>query len=49
LSGELFVEPYLVTTSDEAQPYSSCQDKGVKFLYVLSGSMSYRYADKFWR
>jgi len=46
LSGELFVEPYLVTTTRKAQPYSSFQHKGVEFLYVLDGSMTYRYADQ---
>ena len=46
LSGELFVEPYLVTLTDEATPYPSFQHTGIEFLYVLSGRMRYRYADR---
>jgi transcriptional regulator with XRE-family HTH domain len=46
LSGDLFVEPYLVTLTDEATPYPSFQHTGVEFLYVVSGRMRYRYADR---
>jgi transcriptional regulator with XRE-family HTH domain len=46
LSGELFVEPYLVTLTEEATPYPSFQHTGIEFLYVLSGEMRYRYADR---
>lgn len=46
LSGELFVEPYLVTTHTGANPYNSFQHKGVEFLYMLEGRMGYRYADQ---
>jgi transcriptional regulator with XRE-family HTH domain len=46
LSGELFVEPYLVTLTSEARPSPSFQHTGIEFLYVLSGTMGYRYADQ---
>lgn len=46
LSGDLFVEPYLVTLTDEATAYPSFQHTGVEFLYVMSGRMRYRYADR---
>jgi transcriptional regulator with XRE-family HTH domain len=46
LSGELFVEPYLVTLTSEARPSPSFQHTGIEFLYVLSGAMGYRYADQ---
>jgi len=43
LSGNLFVEPYLVTLSDEARPYTTFQHPGLKFIYMLSGRIKYRY------
>jgi transcriptional regulator with XRE-family HTH domain len=46
LSGEIFVEPYLVTISQGASHHPSFQHTGVEFLYVVAGAMSYRYADR---
>ncbi|CAN7498094.1 XRE family transcriptional regulator [Variovorax sp. LjRoot84] len=46
LSGNLFVEPYLVTLQPQARPYTSFQHPGLKFLYLMSGSVSYRYGGK---
>jgi len=46
LSGNLFVEPYLVTLSDEAKPYATFQHPGLKFIYMLSGRMKYRYGSQ---
>ena len=43
LSGNLFVEPYLVTLSDEAKPYATFQHPGTKFIYMLNGRIKYRY------
>jgi hypothetical protein len=43
LSGNLFVEPYLVTLMDEAKPFPAFQHPGTKFIYMLSGRMKYRY------
>ena len=46
LSGNLFVEPYLVTLLPEAGPYVAFQHPGLKFLYFLSGTVTYRYGAK---
>jgi len=46
LSGNLFVEPYLVTLLPGAEPYVTFQHPGLKFLYLLSGEVSYRYGTK---
>jgi transcriptional regulator with XRE-family HTH domain len=43
LSGNLFVEPYLVTLTDEAKPYATFQHPGTKFIHMLSGRIKYRY------
>lgn len=43
LSGNLFVEPYLVTLTDEAKPHAAFQHPGTKFIHMLSGRMKYRY------
>ena len=46
LSGNLFVEPYLITLSDEARPYPAFQHPGVKFIYMVSGRVKYRYGSR---
>lgn len=46
LSGNLFVEPYLVTLVPEAGPYATFQPPGLKSLYFLSGAVTYRYGSK---
>lgn len=46
LSGNLFVEPYLVTLLPDAQPYVTFQHPGLKFLHFLSGEVTYRYCGK---
>ncbi|AGU51786.1 putative transcriptional regulator, XRE family [Variovorax paradoxus B4] len=44
LSGNLFVEPYLVTLLPGADPYVTFQHPGLKVLYFLSGKVTYRLA-----
>lgn len=46
LSGNLFVEPYLVTLLPGAKPYVTFQHPGLKFLYLLSGQVTYRYGGR---
>ncbi len=46
LSGNLFVEPYLVTLLPGAGPYVTFQHPGLKFLYFLSGEVTYRYGGR---
>jgi transcriptional regulator with XRE-family HTH domain len=46
LSGNLFVEPYLVTLQPDARPHVTFQHPGLKFLYLLSGSVTYRYGPR---
>ena len=46
LSGNLFVEPYRVTLEPGAKPYITFQHPGLKFLYLLSGRVTYRYGVK---
>lgn len=49
LRGEVVVEPYLITLSREAQPYANFRHAGVEFIFMLSGSVAYRHADKVYR
>src|SRR5262249_12172052 len=37
LAGEIGVEPYLITLSEDALPYTNFRHAGVEFLYMLSG------------
>ena len=40
------VEPYLITLTKEAKPYTLFQHAGVEFIYMLTGRVLYRHADK---
>ena len=46
MSGDIVVEPYLITLSEDAEPYALFQHDGVEFIYMLSGKVIYRHADK---
>ena len=46
LAGEIAVEPYLITLKRDAVPYTSFRHAGVEFLYMLSGKVRYRHADR---
>jgi transcriptional regulator with XRE-family HTH domain len=46
LAGEIGVEPYLITLADDAAPYTQFRHAGVEFLYMLSGKVRYRHADR---
>lgn len=46
LAGDIVVEPYLITLSEDAEPYALFQHDGVEFIYMLSGKVVYRHADK---
>jgi transcriptional regulator with XRE-family HTH domain len=46
VSSDVGVEPYLITLTDEADPYPVFQHEGVEFIYMISGEVGYRHADK---
>jgi transcriptional regulator with XRE-family HTH domain len=46
ISGEIVVEPYLITLTEEAKPYTLFQHAGIEFIYMLTGKVLYRNADK---
>jgi transcriptional regulator with XRE-family HTH domain len=46
LGGDVVVEPYLITLSDEAIPYTAFQHQGVELIYMLTGRVGYRHADR---
>ena len=46
LSGNLFVEPHFVTLLPDAQPHAGTQHAGLKFLYMMSGRVRYRYGTR---
>ncbi|MGA0571836.1 helix-turn-helix domain-containing protein [Variovorax sp. VNK109] len=46
LSGNAFVEPYLVTLGAEAEPYVTFQHAGMKFLRMVSGRVRYTYGSR---
>jgi len=46
ISDETVVEPYLITVTNEAKPYSGFQHAGMEFIYMLTGQVLYRHADE---
>jgi transcriptional regulator with XRE-family HTH domain len=46
LAGDIVMEPYLITLTSEAVPYTGFQHAGVELIYMLSGRVSYRHAGK---
>lgn len=46
IAGEIVLEPYLITLSADAEPYTLFQHEGVELIYMLTGKVSYRHADK---
>jgi transcriptional regulator with XRE-family HTH domain len=45
LSGEVMVEPYLITLTQDAVPYTAFQHEGVEIIHMLTGKVAYRHAD----
>ena len=46
LGGEVAVEPYLITLSEEAVPYTGFRHAGVEFIHMLTGEVVYRHGDR---
>lgn len=46
LEGDMVVEPYLITLSEDAVPYTAFQHEGVEFIYMLTGEVEYAHADR---
>jgi transcriptional regulator with XRE-family HTH domain len=46
LAGEIAVEPYLITLSKNAAPYTNFRHSGVEFIYMLSGRVRYLHSDR---
>lgn len=46
LAGPIAVEPYLITLSKDAIPYTAFQHEGIEIIYMLSGSVRYRHVDR---
>lgn len=45
-SGNLVIEPYLMAHRCAAGPYATDHHAGVKFIYLLSGLVRYRYGER---
>ncbi len=45
LRGEVVLEPYMITLSEDAVAYTGFRHAGVEFLYMLEGEMDYRHGD----
>jgi transcriptional regulator with XRE-family HTH domain len=46
LGGTIGVEPYLITLKSNAVAYTDFRHAGVEFIYMLSGKVRYRHADR---
>ena len=46
LGGDVVVEPYLITLEKDASPYTNFRHVGTELIYMLSGEVVYRHADR---
>jgi transcriptional regulator with XRE-family HTH domain len=46
LGGPIGAEPYLITLKTDAVPYTDFRHAGVEYIYMLSGKVRYRHADR---
>ncbi len=46
LGGDVVIEPYLITLREDAASYTGFHHEGVEFIYMLSGAVIYRHADR---
>lgn len=46
LGGPIGAEPYLITLKSDAVPYTDFRHAGIEFIYMLSGKVRYRHADR---
>ena len=46
LGTDVALEPFLITLPEGAAPYSAFRHSGVELIYMLTGSVGYRHADK---
>ncbi|MFJ5486400.1 helix-turn-helix domain-containing protein [Hansschlegelia beijingensis] len=44
LGGKVAVEPYLITLTEDAAPYTAFQHEGTELIYMLSGEVIYAHA-----
>ncbi len=46
LTGEIMVEPYLITLKAAAESYTGFQHAGMEFIYMLEGEVMYRHGSR---
>jgi len=46
LAGPVVLEPYLITLTADAAPYTAFQHAGVELIHMLTGRVAYRHADR---
>jgi transcriptional regulator with XRE-family HTH domain len=46
LGGPIVVEPYLITLKHDAVPYTEFRHAGIELIYMLTGKVRYRHADR---
>ncbi|HSI39050.1 MAG TPA: XRE family transcriptional regulator [Xanthobacteraceae bacterium] len=46
LGSDMVIEPFLITLTEDAEPYSAFRHSGVELIYMLTGRVGYRHADR---
>ncbi len=49
LSGDIAVEPYLITLKKDAEPFTRFRHAGLEMIYMLSGTVLYRHGERNYR
>lgn len=46
LGGAIAMEPYLITLTDDARPFTAFRHEGREFIYMLKGALLYRHGER---
>ncbi|NOT70963.1 MAG: helix-turn-helix transcriptional regulator [Hyphomicrobium sp.] len=46
LSGNIAVEPYIITLNTDAEAYTEFRHEGIEYIYMLSGEVSYAHGER---
>ncbi|MGE3142124.1 MAG: helix-turn-helix domain-containing protein [Hyphomonadaceae bacterium] len=46
LGGAIAVEPFLITLTEDARPFTAFRHEGREFIYMLAGALRYRHGER---
>jgi transcriptional regulator with XRE-family HTH domain len=49
VGGRIGFEPYLITLTEDSEPFTQFRHDGIEFLYMLEGEIEYRHGERSYR